>query len=74
VALQGCAGCLILCKDLAAMQVQLEVLPAVFCCMGYGITPAPPTLHAPNESPQHVEVLIYIQATGLVCDLLCQGS
>ncbi len=56
------------------MQVQLEVLPAVFCCMGYGITPAPPTLHAPNESPQHVEVLIYIQATGLVCDLLCQGS
>ncbi len=53
------------------MQVQLEVLPAVFCCMGYGITPAPPTLHAPNGSPQQFEVLTYIHATGLVYDLLC---
>ena len=73
VALQGCAGCLILCKDLAAMQVQLEVLPAVFCCMGYGITPTPPTLHAHNGSPQQLEVLTHIHSTTLKYDLLCQG-
>jgi hypothetical protein len=36
VALQGCAGALILCKHLAAVQVELQVLPALLSLMPNG--------------------------------------
>ena len=50
VTLQGCAGGLILCKDLAALQVQLQVLPAVLGFMGNALPPASPALQGPRQS------------------------
>ena len=44
VALQGCAGALLLCKQLAALQVQLQMLPPVLHFMCNELPPASPTL------------------------------
>ena len=44
VALQGWAGALLLCKQLAALQVQLQMLPAVLHFMCNEVPPASPTL------------------------------
>ena len=50
VALQDCAGGLILCKSLAALQVQLQVLPAVLGFMGNALPPASSALQRPRQS------------------------
>ena len=47
VALQGCAGGLIPCKGLAALQVQLQLLPAVLGFMANALPPASATLQGP---------------------------
>ena len=58
MALQGRAGCLILCKHLAAMEVQLEVLPAVLCCMRNGIAFTSPGLQADNGQHLRLEIML----------------
>lgn len=47
VALQDCAGGLVLCKGLAALQIQLQLLPCVLGFMGNAVPLAPATLQGP---------------------------
>ena len=50
VTLQRCAGCLILCKGLAALQIQLQLLPAVLGFEGNALPPPSPALQDPDCS------------------------